>query len=454
MTSANAAVSAEEKKLLKNGTVLFVLCWMAYAFNYIGRYNYSACMSSMIADGVIMNAQSGVVSALFLISYGGGQLVNGIFGDRISPKYMIGTGLAVSALANVLMGFSQSFVFSCVVWCINGYACSMLWSPIIRIFAEFMLAKQSMRAVLDISVAIPAGSLMAFGVSALLLKFFSWRFVFIGCALIVALAAVIWFAGCSTPSMREYFSSIKDVKEKLGEGSCRKSNAEVTSGKRVNAVGILLATGVVFTLAAVFINGLIKESVTQFVPKYLTDVFSLTSSAAAAVTMVLPVVNIAGAYVARAIMLKTRNNEFIAAGILFTVSTVSSVLLNVVGKSGIAVAVLLIAVTTSTMLGVNTLLLSYIPLCYSRVGLSSSLTGMLDALAYIASALAAVVFGEVSNTSGWGVVTVLWGIIGTVGILICLAAVPTWTKSKDKLENHAERFVGDDDALSEGGTDA
>lgn len=85
-------------------------------------------------------------------------------------------------------------------------------------------------------------------------------------------------------------------------------------------------------------------------------------------------------------MLKTRNNEFIAAGILFTVSTVSSVLLNVVGKSGIAVAVLLIAVTTSTMLGVNTLLLSYIPLCYSRVGLSSSLTGMLDALAYIASA--------------------------------------------------------------------
>lgn len=444
MVSVNTASSAEEKDLLKNGKFLFVLCWIAYAFNYIGRYNYSACMSSMIADGVIPNAGSGVISALFLVSYGGGQFVNGIFGDKISPKYMIGTGLALSAIANFLMGFSHSFVFSCVIWCFNGYACSMLWSPIIRLFAEFMIAKQSMRAVLDISTAIPAGSLMAFGVSALLLKLFTWRRVFVGCAFIVAFAALLWFVGCSTPKMREYLSKIVDVKTKIGEGNCRAQESGGKSKNGANGVAILLATGVVFTIAAVFCNGLIKESVTQFVPKYLSDVFSVTGSAAAAVTMILPIVNIAGAYAARAVMIKAKNNEFAAAGILFAVSTVSSVLLNYTEKSGIVLAVLLIAVTTSTMLGVNTLLLSYIPLSYSRVGLSSSLTGVLDALAYIASALAAFVFGEISNMSGWGTVTILWGIIGTVGILICIAEVPIWAKSKDRLENHAESFAEND----------
>ena len=441
MVSNQIAENCEEKAFIKRGTFLFVLCWIAYSMNYIGRYNYSACMSSMIADSVITHAHGGIKSAFFLLFYGGGQLANGILGDRVSPKYMIGTGLFLSGIANMAMSFAHGFAFSCIVWCVNGYACSMLWSPIIRLFAEFMLSKQSSRAILDIAAAIPAGSLMSFGVSALLLRFFTWRWVFVGCSLLRLAVAAVWFVGCSTSGMREYFSTIADVKARLGEGNCRRQSAERSKGS-ANGLGIMLATGVIFTFSAVVCNGLLKESVTQYVPKYLSDVYSVTGSTAAAFSMILPIVNVAGAYAAKGILVKVKNNELTAAAFLFAASVISSILLCTVGGCSIAVAAFLIAVTTSAMLGVNTLLLSFIPICYSRVGLSSSLTGLLDAIAYLASALASVVFGSISGAYGWGIVTVLWGIIGAIGITVCIVGVPTWKKAKDKLTNHAEDLVG------------
>ena len=47
----------------------------------------------MCADGILTDAFTGVILASFKIAYGAGQLVNGLLGTRISPKYMIATGL-------------------------------------------------------------------------------------------------------------------------------------------------------------------------------------------------------------------------------------------------------------------------------------------------------------------------------------------------------------------------
>lgn len=74
-------------------TILFLLCWISYFSTYIGRQNYSAVMAEIIASEGYLNQACGMVGTGFFICYGAGQLVSGFLGDRISPKWMIFTGL-------------------------------------------------------------------------------------------------------------------------------------------------------------------------------------------------------------------------------------------------------------------------------------------------------------------------------------------------------------------------
>ena len=115
---------------------LFVICWMAYFTCYIGRLNYSSAMAAMIEEAVLTKTQAGTISMVYFFVYGSGQLLNGFLGDRLPPGRMIFGGLFLSMICNLLMGVSGSFGIMAVVWGINGYAQSMVWPPIIRIFAR------------------------------------------------------------------------------------------------------------------------------------------------------------------------------------------------------------------------------------------------------------------------------------------------------------------------------
>jgi OPA family glycerol-3-phosphate transporter-like MFS transporter len=93
--------SAEQ---LKKSNFLFALCFLAYTFSYFGRYNYSACLTSMTAAGLLDTEFGGIISSAYLIFYGAGQFINGRLGVKVSPKIMVALGLLGSGTANILMG--------------------------------------------------------------------------------------------------------------------------------------------------------------------------------------------------------------------------------------------------------------------------------------------------------------------------------------------------------------
>lgn len=424
----------------KCGKRLFLLCWFAYCISYIGRYNYSVCMTSMIASGVMDESAGGVISACFLITYGSGQLINGILGDRFHPKNMIAIGLIGSGISNLLMGFSNNFVLSCIAWCVNGYSCSMLWCPVVRCFAEFMLMKQRMIAAVNISITMPVGNLLCYGLSSVILNSLNWKSVFYIFGLILLASGGVWYTSINSAKMREYFVKIKEKKAELGEGVKVLENP--AKKKSFNTFTLLISTGAIFVSIAAFMNGMLKESVLQFVPKFLYDCFGVNESQASAVSMIIPIVNVFGAYAASYLLKKVFKNELATISSFFVVSAVSSILLFTIGGYNIILAALLISVTTSVMVGANTLIMTFIPLNYSNVGLSSTYTGLLDAFAYIASASATVVFGAVSaGSNGWNAVIVLWGLIGAIGFAVTLAGTPLWKKSRVLLNENAEMLM-------------
>ena len=72
------------------------------------------------------------------ITYGAGQIISGLLGDKINPKKLITWGLAASALMNFAVPLCKSPAGITAVWCVNGFAQALMWPPIVRIFSEYL----------------------------------------------------------------------------------------------------------------------------------------------------------------------------------------------------------------------------------------------------------------------------------------------------------------------------
>ena len=114
----------------------------------------------------------------------------------------------------------------------------------------------------------------------------------------------------------------------------------------------------------------------------------MDDAAVAALSTVLPIVNITGIYFARMINVRYIRNELGTCALLFGISAISFiplVFISLAGVRGIVpaiFAVLLISITSGTMLGINSMLLTFIPFRFARLNRSSSVTGFLNFCSY------------------------------------------------------------------------
>lgn len=427
-----------EKKITdkKQAFFLFCICWMAYFTCYIGRLNYSSAMTAMIGEQVLTKTQAGTVSMVYFFVYGAGQLVNGFLGDRLKPDRMIFGGLFLSMVCNMLMATAGSFTIMAVVWGVNGYAQSMVWPPIIRIFARRLEEAVRLRYCVDIVSTQAAGTLAAYVLSAVILAVSGWRTVFWAAGICLLAVAVLWvagyarverFAGTSGSKGKEQESDGKTLKEtensradKAAEAGER--NQEAGAGETGRSFGALICGGLWIIILPVVVHGILKDGVTSWVPTYILETFHTSAALSVLVTTVLPVVNLSGAYLARALYRRCNGNEVRAAAAFFAVAVAALLGLWTAGSFSLALTVALLAVITASMMGVNTLFVNLLPLRYEREGRVSSVSGFLNACAYLGTAASTFSIGVMVEGLGWGVTVASWLGVTTLGLLVCLAA--------------------------------
>lgn len=393
--------------------------------NYLARYGFSTSMSEMVADGIFDITFAGAVGTAFLAAYGTGQLVNGLIGDKIHPKFMIFIGLVGSAVMNILVGLSSNAVLIIILWCLNGYFCSMLWAPLVRCFSDFLLKKQQVKAGTSISASIPIGNILSYLIASFFLKTMSWRMVFIFSGVIVIAMSFVWLLGMS--SLKDYLNAVKVEKVKEIQKDIVSVKAPV-SGKRL--MPLLIATGLVFTIIGIFFNGILKDGVTLWVPTYVSQFFGTDASVASLVTIILPLFNLVGAYLAVRLFKKVLKNEMLTATVMFMISVVSLTFLFFFGRYSMILAVVMLALTTASMLGANTMFLTFIPLNFSNVGRASSVTGFLDACSYLASAVSGVTIGVVAKTYGWDTTVITWIAVAFLGASVSFFGIKAWKKGR------------------------
>jgi len=97
---------------------------LLYSMYYMCRYNFRFAGPGMRAEFHWDPQQIADLAGWFSLAYGTGQLVNGLFSDRIGGRATMLIGAIGSIVMNLVIGFSpwtSSFSAFAIMWMINGY---------------------------------------------------------------------------------------------------------------------------------------------------------------------------------------------------------------------------------------------------------------------------------------------------------------------------------------------
>ncbi len=131
-----------DKRKITSLTVLFMITYMV---SYITRINYGAVISEMETESGISRTLLSMALTGSFITYGAGQIISGILGDRFSPKKIIAIGLVATSAMNVLIPLCENAYQMLAVWCVNGFAQALMWPPMVRLLTFHYHRSRSLR---------------------------------------------------------------------------------------------------------------------------------------------------------------------------------------------------------------------------------------------------------------------------------------------------------------------
>lgn len=398
-----------KEKILSAGTLIFIACWAAYCASYLGRINYTAALTAIVADGVFSKSHAGFIGTVYFFCYGAGQIFSGILGDRVSPYKMVGTGLVGTVCANILMPLcSGSYIVMSVVWGLNGIVQSMLWTPILYIISNILPEEQRRRACLYIAASFPVGSLLSYVISAGAIKFASWHFAFFIPAGIIACIFVFWCLAAGKTS------------KILGRREKKSLPVQENAGAKVSLGKLFIVSGAAVICVGILVQGMLKDGVTSWVPTLIKEKYNVSASFSVLLSAVLPIINLSGAWFATKLYEGPfKLNETAAAAFCFALTLIPLTGIVFVGKYPIAICVILLALFTTIIAAMNHLLMTLIPVHFAKFGRASTVGGIFNCCTYIGSAISTYGFGAVSEKFGWTATVVFWIILGVIGVAAC-----------------------------------
>lgn len=407
-------------KSKKYSKLIFIACFAVYTASYIGRINFSAALPAIISDGFFTKTEAGIIGSAFFIVYGAFQIINGILGDKLSPFKMITAGTFLSAIANVLMTFCTTNIQMAIVWGFNGFALSLLWVAIIKILANIINDDMRGKACLNIAATLPAGTILAYLLSSLSIKFFNWKFVFY-------IPAIILFVVC-------IFFTISSLIVKPHISMREIMIPDISQKKKAKGgfIPLLLMAGIFIILPADAIHGAVKEGITTWVPTMITEVYETAPSFSVFLSILLPLVNISGAYITTPIYNKIFKKDELKTGVAILIFAIVPLsLLIFMEKFSVFISVFLLAITTTCFYSFNYMIITLVPMHFAYCGKTATVTGIMNATAYIGCAIASYGFGVISDKIGWNGSVFIWLGLVIATLLITLCASGKWKKFKE-----------------------
>lgn len=388
-------IRPEAKKAIMIGS----LCSVSYFAVYIARNILGAVTPFMTLEEGITEDYIGNISAMFLLFYACGQLINGFIGDRIKAKWMISFGLLGAALVNAVFPFiAKMYTVAPVIYSLAGFFLSMIYGPMTKVVSENTEPIYATRCSLGYTFASFFGSPAA----GLIAAFLTWKLAFgVSGAVLFLMSAMVML----------FFT----VFEKKGVVIYGQYKAQE---KGIRNIKVLFQHQIVkFSLVSI-LTGVVRTSVVFWLPTYISQHLDFPETTAvtifSAATLAISFTTFIAIFVYERIgrdMDKTVLIMFASSVVFFALTYfVQAKLLNII--------CIVLAIMSSN--GAATMLWSRYCPSLRDTGMVSSATGFLDFLSYTAAAAANIIFPKAVGAIGWGNLILVWMGIVLVGVVIAL----------------------------------
>ena len=399
-------VETNKKLQIRNAILLGGMCALAYLAVYVVRNVLSTVAPMITADGVMSTEQIGTLSSVFFVAYAVGQLFNGVLGDHIPAKYMIGFGLLLAGVCHLgLTASLASPLLAYVLYAAVGVFLAMVYGPMTKVVAENVHPHYAPRC----SVGYTFSSLLGSPAAGLFSMLLSWQGVFISSSsVLIAMGAVVFVAFC----LYERHGIIRPQQK-------QKKAQAVTGG-----VGVLLKRHIVkFSLVSI-ITGIIRTTVVFWLPTYLTQYLPYSEQQASGIFSVATLLISFTAFVAVFVYERLGHNMHITVLLAFVLSALCFVGVYFVMQP-LVNTVLLVAAIFFSNCAASILWSCYCPSLWDT-GMVSTATGFLDFLSYMAAAASSSLFAGLVEGIGWQGLILIWFGIMAFGVIIALP----WRRKK------------------------
>lgn len=385
-------------KEIQNAFLIGFISSIAYLACYTARNLLSVVSPQMIENAGMSVEYIGTLSTTNMLFYAGGQLVNGIIGDRVKAKYMVGGGLIFSGICNIGIGLFQIPLITMILYGLSGFFLSMLYAPLVKLIAENTRPSHAEKCCLGLALACQFGAPLA-GVIGL---FFKWNHAFsIGGSFLVVTGVVMYFSVLSMEN----------------RGIIKKSPLKVQN-KKGGSVKVLLENAIVkFTFIAI-LTGVIRTSVAFWIPTYLSQHLGFSAGIAATIYTIMTCAQSISPYVTNVLVyeyiLNRKMNLMLV--LMFAMSALGFLAMFLIHIPFVNIIFFIIAIMCAN--GASNMLWNVYCPSLHHTGMVSTATGYLDFMSYLAAAIANQLFANAVTRIGWGNLILVWAALMGIGVFV------------------------------------
>jgi OPA family glycerol-3-phosphate transporter-like MFS transporter len=414
---------------------------LLYASYYMCRYNFRFATPGMIAEFGFSKSQITDILAAWSIAYGTGQLINGLFTDRIGGKAAMLIGATGTITANLIFGFASftgTLSTFALIWLMNGYMQSFGAPGMIKMNAAWFNRTERGTFAGIFGFMIQMGQFAINNLAPIILAGFTiglwvvakgdWHWLFRIPPLILGVVAVLLILFVKeTPELAGYSNVVEH--EPGTEGNVRVS-------LKKSFTTIFTHPLVWFYALAYACTGAVRNSSDQLMVLYFHDQLKLDledkPSAVFWTVNLMPLVAVIGSFSAGIISDKLFRGHrspvamtlyFIEAFVILVAAVV--IALGVVEPTpiGIFVGCLFLILVALTANSTHAIVGTAAPMDIGGRKMAGFASGVIDSFQYYGTAVALPITGRLIERYGWGIwypTMASFGVIGGCAMLFVM----------------------------------
>ena len=403
---------------------------LLYAMFYMCRYNFRFAGAGMRAEFGWSTGDIANLAAWFSLAYGTGQLLNGLFCDRIGGRASMLIGAIGSIAVNLVIGFSpwtSTFAAFAAMWMVNGYIQAAGTPGMVKINAAwfnkeerglfsgiFGFMIQSGQAM--ISMLAP-WILAGFGFLAFVVGPGEWRMLFCLPPMFLGLVSVwFYFVSAQSPDDADFHGAIQDDVD----------NSAGTTVPVLESFKFVFSNPLVWFYAVAYgCTGAVRHAADQLSPLYFEDVLGFDMKTnlplVASFTLVLvPIVAVCGSVLSGwASDRFFRGNRYPVAMVLYygeacVIASATAVMaLKFIGPTpaGILLGCLFLVLIAITANSTHSIVGAAAPVDIGGKKMAGFASGVIDSFQYYGAALGLFITGLMLDVSLPGNYVVWFGIM-------------------------------------------